>query len=437
MHRLTLVGIGPGTKQYILPKAVQAMEEADVIIAAKRVIPMICEMFPNGEIVQNEEAGQGRKEDKSKTKRSECEQKQNKKQILQMGGIAQTIARIEQLIETKKVALLVSGDPLMYSLLRTLKNDETAKHIQMEVIPGIGSLQMLGAKCGISMEEASIISVHGRAQKRGSIAMAVSEKRDCFFLCSKEQGPAWLSGIMLEYGLDHVTIYAGSELSYDEEQIVIGSPKEMAAKEFPSLCVTLIHNDTPKKAERVGLLRDSDFVRGKTPMTKEEVRAIIIQKMELEPDSIVWDIGAGTGSITIESARFCPFGEVYAVEQNDEAVKLIEKNRQKFRVDNVYIVHKTATESLEELPCPDVVFIGGSTGQLEQILDYIAQFQKNIPVVVSAVTVETLTSACQNLGKYDKDYEMTQISIGKSRKLGKYHIVDQNNMVTLLCAHIS
>ncbi len=406
MHRLRLVGIGPGTREYILPKALEAMENAEIIIAARRMIPML-------ESVLSDE-----------------------KNILPMKGIEETICMIEEALKTQEVALVVSGDPLMYSLLRTLKNDERGSRMEIEVIPGIGSLQMLGSKCGISMEEAKIISVHGRAQKRGSIAMAVFEHSDCFFLCSKEQGPAWLSEIMLEYHLEDVIVYAGSQLSYDDEEVVIGSPKKMSQMEFPSLCVALIHNRSPRKIERVGLLQDTDFVRGKTPMTKEEVRAIIIQKLRLLPDSIVWDIGAGTGSVTIECARFCPFGEVYAIERSETAIELIEKNREKFHVPHVKILAGTAREEIKKLPYPDRVFIGGSGGDLEMIIEYLASLNKKMKVVVSAVTVETLAQACQCLSRYDKDYEMTQISIGKSRKLGNYHIIDNNNSVTLLEAVI-
>lgn len=406
MHRLRLVGIGPGTREYILPKAVEAMEQAQVVIAAKRMIPMLEELLPDG------------------------------KSILPMRGIKETIDMIEETLKEQEVALIVSGDPLIYSLLRTLKKDEKGSKMDIEVIPGIGSLSMLGARCGISMEEAKIISVHGRTQKRGSIAMAVFEHRDCFFLCSKEQGPAWLSEIMLEYHLEDVTVYAGSQLSYEEEEIVSASPKEMSQKEFPSLCVALIHNENPRTVSQVGLLQDADFIRGKTPMTKEEVRAIILQKLRLHPDSIVWDVGAGTGSVTIESARFCPFGEIYAIERSEDAVALIEKNKEKFQVPHVKIFAGTAKEEIKKLPCPDAVFIGGSGGDLELIVEHLASFQKKIKLVVSAVTVETLAQACQCLSKYDKDYEMTQISIGKSRKLGMYHIMDQNNPVTLLEAVI-
>lgn len=406
MHRLRLVGIGPGTREYVLPKAVEAMENAEVIIAARRMMPMLESILSD------------------------------KKSILPMKGIKETIDTIEEALKTQEVALIVSGDPLMYSLLRTLKNDEKGSKMEIEVVPGIGSLQMLGAQCGISMEEAKIISVHGRTQKRGSIAMAVFEHSDCFFLCSKEQGPAWLSEIMLEYHLDDVTVYAGSQLSYDDEEVLSGSPKEMSKKEFPSLCVALIHNDAPRQIGRVGLLQDVDFVRGKTPMTKEEVRAIIMQKLRLQPDSIVWDVGAGTGSITIESARFCPFGEVYAIERSEAAIELIEKNREKFHVPHVKILAGTAREEIKKLPCPDTVFIGGSGGDLELIVEHLASFKKAIKVVVSAVTVETLAQACHCLSKYDKDYEMTQISIGKSRRLGNYHIMDNNNPVTLLEAVI-
>lgn len=165
---------------------------------------------------------------------------------------------------------------------------------------------MLGAAFGETMEEALIISVHGRAKTAGSIALAVAENPKVFFLCSKEQGPAWLSQIMLDYQMNHVTVCAGANLSYEDELLESGTPEEMVQKEFPSLCVAMIKNPEPHQIVRPCFLSDEDFERDKTPMTKEEIRVLILHKMKLHPDDVVWDIGAGTGSVSIECARQVP-----------------------------------------------------------------------------------------------------------------------------------
>ena len=306
----------------------------------------------------------------------------------------------------------------------------------MDLIPGVGSLQMLGAAFGETMEEALIISVHGRAKTAGSIALAVAENPKVFFLCSKEQGPAWLSQIMLDYQMDHVTVCAGANLSYEDELLESGTPEEMVQKEFPSLCVAMIKNPEPHQIVRPCFLSDEDFERDKTPMTKEEIRVLILHKMKLHPDDIVWDIGAGTGSVSIECARQVPFGTVHSVERNETAVKLIYKNKEKFSADNLFIYEGDAAKTACTLPEPDKVFIGGSGKELSQILETIAAFPKKIKVVISAVTIETIAEANELLGKYDTDFDVIQATVGRDRKIGSYHIMDTNNPVMIFTAHI-
>lgn len=404
MNKVYLLGAGPGDKEYILPKAVNVMKKAQGIIGAKRLLPVLSEL----------------------TGRTEG--------FYPFTKIDETLQLAEELLAQGDVAITVSGDPLLYSFLKTIQR--MRPDWEIEVVPGIGSLQMIGAAFGVTMEEAAIISVHGRKKTKGSIALAVKEHEKSFFLCSKEQGPAWLSEIMLEYGMEGVTVYAGANLSYEDQMLASGSPAEMAQKEFPDLCVAMILNPEPRKVEKKGFLRDEDFVRGKTPMTKEEIRAVILMKMNLTADAVVWDIGAGTGSISIECARQCPYGEVHGVERSPEAVKLIQKNKEKFETDQLFIYEGCAMEIIPQLPVPDVVFIGGSGGELEKVLDYIAQLDMKTKVVITAVTVETIAECNSYLGKYDPDYAITQVTAGRGRKIGSYHIVDTNNPVMIFEAII-
>lgn len=409
MSMLTIVGIGPGSEGYFMPIAKQKMEDAHTVIAARRIIPML-ESF--------------------------CEKGDTTFSV--MGKIKDTFAQIDALLkEDKDVVLTVSGDPLMYSLYKTILNDPISTDWNLEIIPGIGSLQMLGAAFGETMEDAKLLSVHGRSMSAGSIALAVTENPKVFFLCSKEQGPAWLAQIMLEYHLNDVTVYAGSNLSYEDEMLKKGSPEEMAKEEFPSLCVAMIKNPAPKAVTRPCFLSDGDFERDKTPMTKEEIRVLILHKMKLHADDIVWDVGAGTGSISIECARQVPFGEVHAVERNDLAISLIGKNKEKFSCDNLTIWQGDAAEEVKKLPVPTKVFIGGSGGKLAQIMEVIASFGSPVQVTVSAVTIETIAESNEILGQYDKDFDVIQATVGRGRKIGSYHIMDTNNPVMIFTAQIN
>ena len=406
MSKLTIIGIGPGSKGYVMPAARSCMEDSHTVIAARRILPMLQSVCQETDAV-----------------------------FTPMGKIKDTFLQIDGLLKDgKDVALIVSGDPLMYSLYKTIQNDPVSADWNIEVLPGIGSLQMLGAATGVTMEDAKILSVHGRSMTPGSIALAVTENPKVFFLCSKEQGPAWLSQIMLDYKLEDVTVCAGANLSYPDECLKSGSPRDMVKEEFPSLCVAMITNPDPKSISRPCFLSDEDFVRDKTPMTKEEIRVLILHKMKIHPDDVIWDVGAGTGSISIECARQAPFGEVHAVERSELAVKLIAKNKEKFSTDNLHIYHGDAAEEVKKLPLPDKVFIGGSGGKLKEIMEVIASFDRKVLVTVSAVTIETISEAGDILSEYDPDYDVIQATIGRGRKIGRYHIVDTNNPVLLFTA---
>lgn len=417
MSRLTVAGIGPGEADYILPAVIKKMKKAHTVIAAKRILPVLKELCQDVN--------------------SEADSENNKPVFLAMGKIKDTLEQIGEILSKgQDVVMAVSGDPLMYSLYRTICNDPVSEGWEVDLIPGVGSLQMLGAAFGETMEEALIISVHGRAKTAGSIALAVAENPKVFFLCSKEQGPAWLSQIMLDYQMDHVTVCAGANLSYEDELLESGTPEEMVQKEFPSLCAAMIKNPEPHQIVRPCFLSDEDFERDKTPMTKEEIRVLILHKMKLHPDDVVWDIGAGTGSVSIECARQVPFGMVHSVERNETAVKLIYKNKEKFSADNLFIYEGDAAKTACTLPEPDKVFIGGSGKELSQILETIAAFPKKIKVVISAVTIETIAEANELLGKYDTDFDVIQATVGRGRKIGNYHIMDTNNPVMIFTAHI-
>ena len=417
MSRLTVAGIGPGEADYILPAVIKKMKKAHTVIAAKRILPVLKKLCQDVN--------------------SEADSENSKPVFLAMGKIKDTLEQIGEILSKgQDVVMAVSGDPLMYSLYRTICNDPISEGWEVDLIPGVGSLQMLGAAFGETMEEALIISVHGRAKTAGSIALAVAENPKVFFLCSKEQGPAWLSQIMLDYHMDHVTVCAGANLSYEDELLESGTPEEMVQKEFPSLCVAMIKNPEPHQIVRPCFLSDEDFERDKTPMTKEEIRVLILHKMKLHPDDIVWDIGAGTGSVSIECARQVPFGTVHSVERNETAVKLIYKNKEKFSADNLFIYEGDAAKTACTLPEPDKVFIGGSGKELSQILETIAAFPKKIKVVISAVTIETIAEANELLGKYDTDFDVIQATVGRGRKIGNYHIMDTNTPVMIFTAHI-
>lgn len=162
-------------------------------------------------------------------------------------------------------------------------------------------------------------------------------------------------------------------------------------------------------------------------MTKEEVRALALSKLRLEEDHVVWDVGAGTGSVSVECALACPAGQVFAVEKKPEALALLAENKARFRVSNLTVVGGTAPEAFWELPAPDRVFLGGTSGELGEILAVIFEKNPAARVVCTAVTLETVAEAARHFAYLEAD--MVQVSATRTRKAGRYHLMDAQNPV--------
>ncbi len=391
-NRLVIIGGGGGSEDYIMPLAYKEIQNADFIVSSKRF-----EFLAEG------------------------------KQFFKFSKTDETIELIENLLQKGNTAVIVSGDPLLYSFYRTVKN----KFSNITVVPSISSIQLLASKFGITLENSEIISVHGRNISDGKIINAVKNNEYTFFLCSSENNPSYLAEKMIKYGFNDVNIYIGADLSYENEILDFGKSYEIISKDYPSLCVIAIENKNFCNQDDKILLNDSDFIRNSTPMTKEEVRAVILLKMKLENNMTVWDIGAGTGSISVECARLCRNGIVYAVEKNQNAYEIICKNKEKFMLNNLLVCKGNALEEIKNLTVPDTVFIGGSDGELKDIFRYICSFDKKIRVTVSAVTLETLSEAYEIM-KEMPEFNMVQIAVNTSTSVGKYNILNGNNPVYII-----
>lgn len=236
---------------------------------------------------------------------------------------------------------------------------------------------------------------------------------------------------LIENGMEDVRVVVGERLSYPEERIAAGTAKQFVNQTFDALSVVLFKNPKPNQRKLILGIADEAFVRGQVPMTKEEIRILSVAKMHLDRDSIVYDVGAGTGSISIEMALWCQEGCVYAVEKKKEAVLLIEKNKKRFHADCLEVVEGAAPECLESLPAPTHAFIGGSTGKIIDIIEEIRRKNPDVRFVVNTVTLETLGQLEQirkKIPEYE-DMEIVQINVAKAKKMGRYHLMSAQNPV--------
>ena len=325
--------------------------------------------------------------------------------------------------------VLLSGDVGFYSGAKSLW--PLLEGYEVVTLPGISSLIYFCSKLKTPWQDAHIVSAHGRA---ANVAGEIQSHSKTFLLTGGKTKAQDVCRTLVEWGMDHVQVWVGEDLSYPEESIRSGRPSELAEETFGDLAVMLCVDPEPIcRGISNGGIPDEDFIRGKVPMTKEEVRTISLAKLRLCPSHTLWDVGAGTGSVSVEGALSLPAGRVFAVEKDPEALELLEKNRDHFRVPNLHIVPGEAPEVLSDLPAPDRLFVGGSSGGLEGILRAALEKSPALRVVVNAVTLETLAEAvrCFELLELE-DVDMVQLAVSRARPVGRYHMMSAQNPVWIL-----
>lgn len=330
--------------------------------------------------------------------------------------------------EYRRTAVLLSGDVGFYSgakkLLEVLPGD-------VRLIPGISSLVYFCSKLGMSWEDVRITSRHGR---ESNLIGLIGRNRKVFALLGKAEDVRELCRKLTGYGMTEVTVHVGECFTYPEERIESGPPEQFLEYEGQSLSTVLVENPKPETVVTHGI-PDEEFLRDKVPMTKEEVREVSLSKLRLREDSRIYDVGAGSGSVSVEMARMALCGHVWAVEKNPAAVELLKRNRQKFRADNLTVVEGLAPEALEELPPPTHAFIGGSSGNLQEIVELLLKKNPRIRLVINAITLETVAEVLEVLKKLElEDTDIVSVTAARSKELGRYHMMMGQNPVYIISA---
>lgn len=347
-------------------------------------------------------------------------------------------------------AVLFSGDTGFYSGAAKLKEAlEAEGYTRVTIYPGISSVSYLAAATGNAWQNAKLLSIHGMSDKRRAEALvkdAVRCNERTFVLVSGrddvQRVSAWVSDIKAGCSGDSVMgsirIIAGYNLGYDDEKITEPATSGDIAGQN-GLYTLLILNDRPERKRLVPGICDEEFRRDmKVPMTKKEIRVAAISSLEIRSGAVVYDIGSGTGSIAVECAMLSPDIKVYAFECNEKAQKLLRENMERFGTANVYPVDCMAPEVLdtEGLEPPTNVFIGGSKGQLEDIVEKVWKLNPEAVIVISAVTLETLARITGLAEKstddeYNVRCEVVQMQVNQVRQAGSYHMMQGTNPVFL------
>lgn len=399
MLRVNIVGIGPGNPELLTGAARQAIAESNILIGDKRMLSSFA--------------------DASKKVYD----------TIKTSEIAVIAAEADP--EKDVLAVLVSGDVGFFSLAKTI----SGKLPDCECVRycGISSLVYFASKLNMSWDDAKIVSMHGRRQ---NLVSAVAQNKKVFSLTGGEHSPQMLCSKLCEHGLGSVKVYVGENLSYPEEKLTEGTAEEISKLEFPSLSVMMILNENASGFEHVVHgLADELFMRSKVPMTKQEVRSVSMSKLMPKATDLIYDIGAGTGSCSIELALLARQGKVWAFERNPVAVELLGKNKELFGVENLEVIAGEALENIKDMPAPDCVFVGGSGGDLCQMLDIIYSKNSSCRVVINAITIETLAEVAEYYKQHhDYTLDIVNVFVARGKHLGSYNLMMAQNPVYVMTA---
>lgn len=397
--RVNIVGIGPGNPDLLTGEARQAIAASNILLGDKRMLSAFA--------------------DSNKTVYD----------TIKTSAIAEVAAKADPAKDV--LAVLVSGDVGFFSLAKTI----SGKLPDCECVRycGISSLVYFASKLQLSWDDAKIVSMHGRDQ---NLVAAVAQNKKVFSLTGGDHSPQALCKQLCEHGLGQVLVYVGENLSYPEEKITQGTADEISALSFPSLSVMMLLNDEANCFEpTVHGLADDLFMRSKVPMTKQEVRSVSMSKLMPKATDVIYDIGAGTGSCSVELALIAKQGKVWAFERNPVAVELLGKNKELFGLTNLDVIAGEALENIKTMPAPDCVFVGGSGGDLCEMLDVIYAKNSKCRIVINAITVETLAQVAAYYKEHpDYSLEIVNVFVARSKKLGSYNLMMAQNPVYVMTA---
>ena len=389
--QITLLGIGMGSRDTLTIEGEKALEKAELLIGARRIADSV--KMPHHTVIYEYDS----------------------EKILKC---------IEENSQYEHIVIALSGDVGFYSgakkLLHNLGEDT-------RMICGISSVVYFMAKAGLSWDDAKIVSAHGR---NCNLVSLICHSKKVFSILGTKDGISSLAGRLVSYGMGDVLLYVGENLSYENEKIFVKPAKELVSYEGDALCVVCAYNENASELMSTHGIKDECFIRGKAPMTKEEVRTVSLMKLGLSEDSVCYDVGAGTGSVAVEMALRAHQGKVYAIEKKEDALALILENKKKFAADNLEIVGGCAPEAMEELPVPTHAFIGGSSGNLKEIIRLLLNKNPEVKIVINCITLETVGEAMEAIREFDfQERDIVQMSVSRSKEVGRYHMMMGENPI--------
>lgn len=333
----------------------------------------------------------------------------------------------------QRVVLLASGDPTFFGISRFLLRNLPKERI--EIFPNVTSMQYAFARIKEPWDDGIFVSVHGRGMNQAVDKIIAAEK--ACVLTDKVNTPAALAAELIERGAEGYEAWLCEDLGMPSEKFTkttVRGLQSITASELNILILIRTYEPNLVHYPLIGI-DDDEFHTSKKLITKQEVRAVTLAKLRLQDDLVLWDIGAGSCSVSIEASNLMPDGKIFAVEKNQQCIGFINENLKKFCARNIKLIEAYAPDGLDDLPDPDRVFIGGAGGKLDEIIDTISQRLKpDGVVVINAVTLDTLTRAVEFLEDHGFTVEAACINVAKTRNLTEYKMFEAQNPVYVISA---
>jgi precorrin-6Y C5,15-methyltransferase (decarboxylating) len=333
----------------------------------------------------------------------------------------------------KLVVVLSSGDPNFFGIARFMLRNLPKERI--EIFPNVTSVQYAFARIKEPWDDSIFVSVHGRGLKSAIDRIIAADK--AAVLTDEVNTPAAIARELIVRGAEGYEVYLCEDLGLPTEKFTRTDVKGLVDVKATPLNILILIKAWEPTLENYPVMGidDDQFTTAKKLITKQEVRAVTLAKLQLQNDLVLWDIGAGSGSVSIEAGNLMPNGKVFALEKNPQYMTFLRDNLKKFASRNVMLIEAFAPEGLDDLPDPDRVFIGGSGGMLEDIIEAVDRRLKPEGVIVlNAVTLDTLTKAVEFLEDHGYTVEVACVNVAKTRGLTEYKMFEAHNPVYIIAA---
>ena len=358
--------------------------------------------------------------------------------IVLQSGLTEAIERLAQLADEHQVVVLASGDPLFFGIGALLVKKLGAQHV--EIVPAPSSMQLAFARAGLKWDDAAFLSLHGRS--REGLLTKLRRLGKVALFTDEESSPRFIASQLVAHEQLGWHAWVCENLGGADERVRRFTIAELAACEdiAPLNVLILQRSDADwRPPPAISFLHEDDFAKRmpkKGLITKREARLLSLALMQLRPTSVVWDVGAGSGSVSIEAAMLAFEGSVFAVEIDPEGVEICRENVRAHGVDNVRVIAGRAPEALLELPAPDAVFVGGSKGSMAEIIEVaLARLKPGGRLVVNAITMENVGETYKCLRERELQPEVILLNVSRAEPLARYMRYEAQNPIHIFAVN--